>query len=302
MNKLDDIAFLFTSQGIFIVGLTCNGRESEWTPGVGDGQGGLACCDSWGRKELDTTEQLNWTELNLQYSMVDRCSAMLRSSIHGKRAHVHGMSNHSSFLPGAPERSQNPSQHGIWGCNYGPIKIRTQNVTWDIWMYGFSKDKEWYKDFSVILLLPHQAYLVPWPGLLIHLITDYTPVGCLPSICVCLVRMNVLFRTQLLCITFSEIIIPHPFFFPFLHPQAELTSFLRCLPSTMEDSRSLCHLSPFLSSPIAVSSRADMVQYVDKCTHIHVYTHTNTYLYAYMDRCFCFYGINHHSFVCFPNY
>ena len=31
--------------------------------GVGDGQGGLACCDSWGRKESDTTEQLNWTEL-----------------------------------------------------------------------------------------------------------------------------------------------------------------------------------------------------------------------------------------------
>ena len=40
------------------------GHESEWTPGFGDGQGGLACCDSWGRKELDMTEQLNWTELN----------------------------------------------------------------------------------------------------------------------------------------------------------------------------------------------------------------------------------------------
>ena len=40
-----------------------NGRESEWTPGVGDGQGGLACCDSWGRKESDTTQQLKWTEL-----------------------------------------------------------------------------------------------------------------------------------------------------------------------------------------------------------------------------------------------
>ena len=38
--------------------------ESEWTPGVGDGQGGLACCDSWGHKELDTTERLNSTELN----------------------------------------------------------------------------------------------------------------------------------------------------------------------------------------------------------------------------------------------
>ena len=35
-----------------------DGRESGWTPGVGDGQGGLACCDSWGRKESDTTEWL----------------------------------------------------------------------------------------------------------------------------------------------------------------------------------------------------------------------------------------------------
>ena len=38
-----------------------NGRESQWTPGVGDGQGGLACCNSWGRKESDTNEWLNWT-------------------------------------------------------------------------------------------------------------------------------------------------------------------------------------------------------------------------------------------------
>ena len=41
-----------------------DGRESEWTPAIGDGQGGLACCDSWGCKESDTTERLNWTELN----------------------------------------------------------------------------------------------------------------------------------------------------------------------------------------------------------------------------------------------
>ena len=37
--------------------------ESEWTLGVGDGQGGLACCNSWGHKESNTTEWLNWTEL-----------------------------------------------------------------------------------------------------------------------------------------------------------------------------------------------------------------------------------------------
>ena len=40
-----------------------DGRESEWTPGVGDGQGGLVCCDSWGRQESDTTEQLIWSDL-----------------------------------------------------------------------------------------------------------------------------------------------------------------------------------------------------------------------------------------------
>ena len=43
--------------------------ESEWTPGVGDGQGGLACCDSWGRKESDTTERLNWTELSTGFNL-----------------------------------------------------------------------------------------------------------------------------------------------------------------------------------------------------------------------------------------
>ena len=41
-----------------------DGHEFEWTPGDDDGQGGLACCDSWVRKESDMTEWLNWTELN----------------------------------------------------------------------------------------------------------------------------------------------------------------------------------------------------------------------------------------------
>ena len=40
-----------------------DGCEFEQALGVGDGQGGLACCDSWGCKESDTTERLNWTEL-----------------------------------------------------------------------------------------------------------------------------------------------------------------------------------------------------------------------------------------------
>ena len=40
-----------------------NGHGFVWTPEVGDGQGGVACCSPWGRKESDTTKRLNWTEL-----------------------------------------------------------------------------------------------------------------------------------------------------------------------------------------------------------------------------------------------
>ena len=36
-----------------------NGHDFGWTPGVGDGQGGLVCCGPWGCKESDTTERLN---------------------------------------------------------------------------------------------------------------------------------------------------------------------------------------------------------------------------------------------------
>ena len=50
-----------------------DGRESEWTSGVGDGQGGLACYDSWGRKESDTNERLNWTDRFVFLSQ-SRCS------------------------------------------------------------------------------------------------------------------------------------------------------------------------------------------------------------------------------------
>ena len=46
-----------------------DGCEFEWTLGDGDGQGGLACCDSWGHKELDMTERLNWTELSVYMSI-----------------------------------------------------------------------------------------------------------------------------------------------------------------------------------------------------------------------------------------
>ena len=42
-----------------------DGLESQWIPGVGDGQGGLACCDSWGLEESDMTERLIWSDTEL---------------------------------------------------------------------------------------------------------------------------------------------------------------------------------------------------------------------------------------------
>ena len=48
-----------------------NGHEFEQAPGVGDGQGSLACCSSWRHKEMNMTEtELNWTEKSDCYEAV----------------------------------------------------------------------------------------------------------------------------------------------------------------------------------------------------------------------------------------
>ena len=49
-----------------------NGHGFGWTLGIGDGLGILACCSSWGRKELDTTKWLNWTELKQLVTETDK--------------------------------------------------------------------------------------------------------------------------------------------------------------------------------------------------------------------------------------
>ena len=60
------------------------GHEFEWTLGVGDGQGGLACCDSRGRNESDTTERLNGTELMETVA----CGAFLRAGLEKQIVHL----------------------------------------------------------------------------------------------------------------------------------------------------------------------------------------------------------------------
>ena len=56
------------------------GHVFGWTPGVGDGQGGLVCCSSWGRKESDRTEQLNWIELRHLSLCMDICIYIKRDT------------------------------------------------------------------------------------------------------------------------------------------------------------------------------------------------------------------------------
>ena len=68
-----------------------DGCEFEWTLGLGVGQGGLVCCNSWGHKELDTTEWLNWIELNWIFHCVYKPQFFIHSSVNGHLACFHGL-------------------------------------------------------------------------------------------------------------------------------------------------------------------------------------------------------------------
>ena len=72
-----------------------NGHGSGWTPAVGDRQGGLVCCSSWGCKQTDTTERLNRTErkcwrwdsgisIFLAFQMTPKCSKCSENPEHFK--------------------------------------------------------------------------------------------------------------------------------------------------------------------------------------------------------------------------
>ena len=77
-----------------------NGHEFGWTLGIDEAQGGLVCCGSWGYKESDMTEQLNWTEsLNLRYRAQDLNSV---SKMYG-----------NSFMPEILQTGTNSERHRL---------------------------------------------------------------------------------------------------------------------------------------------------------------------------------------------
>ena len=87
-----------------------DGCEFEWIPGDGDGERGLACCDAWGRKESDTTERLNWTEIRMTF-----LSWVLFCSYHCDH-HPSVINNFYSHCPHAPVwKPLSASLLTVWG-------------------------------------------------------------------------------------------------------------------------------------------------------------------------------------------
>ena len=110
-----------------------DGHESGWTLGVGDGQGGLACCNSWGRKELDTTEQLNWTELTLatpisiSLSFVFSLQSVPRSPT--SLNHPNPMMGPPPvLLPGKSHGQRSMAGYSSWGCKRGGHNLAAKQI------------------------------------------------------------------------------------------------------------------------------------------------------------------------------
>ena len=100
-----------------------NAHEFEWTLGVGDGQGGLACGGWWGHKESDTTEWLNWTEscyykiyLSV-YIYLHGCFLVMRSQVNfGFSSFCLCLFSPEMLLPGLGEDTAEEVSYGRQGC------------------------------------------------------------------------------------------------------------------------------------------------------------------------------------------
>ena len=120
----------------------------HWLDGVGDGQGGLACCDSWGCRESDTTEWLNWTELMWGF-ISGLCTPLVCKSVFMLILHCH---DYYSFVISCVSFITHIKKCQISNWFFSKIALTTQcplNVC--IWILGciFSlhPGKRWRKRF-----------------------------------------------------------------------------------------------------------------------------------------------------------
>jgi len=143
----------------------------ELTPGVGDGQGGLAYCSSWGRKELNTTERLNWTELErLTWEPEERVT----QSLHYLRDDIGTFSVRILGVRKLEWLSQSGTEY-LMLCNIHHL------ITCPCW-FSFSK-VHFSSDIFLNLFPWHTFYLsnahleIPWQsgGLELHAFIEFNP-------------------------------------------------------------------------------------------------------------------------------
>ena len=108
-----------------------DGRESQWTPGVGDGQGGLVCCDSWGRKELDMTERLIWSDLIWWCYMDFPCGSAGKKST----CNVGDL----GLIPGL---GRSPREGKSYPFQYSFLENSMDSI-----VHGVAKSQTWLSDF-----------------------------------------------------------------------------------------------------------------------------------------------------------
>ena len=122
-----------------------NGHGFGWTLGVDDGQGGLACCSSWGRKESDTTEWLNWTEprntatlLELSYHLKYWTLPVLKVAVF---LMTFCLSLDDSFLGGRDCLTP------LLPCSFPMDKMN--NESWKFWWVNESQPMFWVLSFLI---------------------------------------------------------------------------------------------------------------------------------------------------------
>ena len=100
-----------------------NGHEFEWTPGAGDGQGGLACWGPWGCKEADRTERLNWTELinYLLFESHDDNFGNLLCVCVCDIVHTHSPTSKTSMAPSYQRNKINALFNSL--CDFAPTTL-----------------------------------------------------------------------------------------------------------------------------------------------------------------------------------
>ena len=131
-----------------------DGHEFDWTPWVGDGQGSLACYDSWGRKESDSTEQLNWTELKAEKEKewnIDTCCNVDEPQSHYTEWKKPDTKDYILWNPEIKHRMV--VDRGLEGEGIGRNCLMDRDFTLEWWKCFETRQRWWFYNIVIVLLL-----------------------------------------------------------------------------------------------------------------------------------------------------